>query len=614
MNNSCTPRILLACAVATGLAGTAIAQTAHDWDKDLTINVPTDPTTVSVDWTRKVRAVARVGRLCRDASGFNLTPKVVGVASGVNLVRNEFADAGRNSLCTATADAVARWDELSPTSFYLATRSFGSANPASDECIGNKVRPARARSRASSRVTLFLDGDREDALGSKSFSAEWVNDSNERQGFKQNGKNLKDPVVVSAYDAGGGLLGQWETIRIDSAVFGDGQTSVAPATDFPGFLRIDNDADDMNLHVVIGSNVVNSTDVGELHIIVEDGVVTKRTITGRFAAASTVPPSPNTTIPTLTAVGTQWTAFIDMSNIDYDLRPFLPPGPVQLVFDMGGASHTSSHGGLVAPVCSVVSRLEDGFDTADLSVAPVGDSVLGYSCMSGDASVLENFTPDADVEPDFAVVPYYIEGAAPGTAPSAVYVQLYEGNPSTGGIWIYGSGAVSQSFETEDIQAYRVLGTDLLNSTRAIGEAIVDLSGAPTLAAGVEYWIEVWMDHPTAGMIAVPPSPYGNNLLDDGLTYSFVTGEFTTLADPVSGKKACLPIEVHGLPPGACASDYNDDYTLDIMDFLNFFDDFGACDFDPSSCNAMGDLDFTADGVIDILDVLGFLDQFTSGC
>jgi hypothetical protein len=62
-----------------------------------------------------------------------------------------------------------------------------------------------------------------------------------------------------------------------------------------------------------------------------------------------------------------------------------------------------------------------------------------------------------------------------------------------------------------------------------------------------------------------------------------------------------------------CApSDYNADGFVDILDFLDFTDDFGACENQPTPCTSTGnDPDiYNPDGFIDIIDFLNFFDLF----
>ncbi len=64
----------------------------------------------------------------------------------------------------------------------------------------------------------------------------------------------------------------------------------------------------------------------------------------------------------------------------------------------------------------------------------------------------------------------------------------------------------------------------------------------------------------------------------------------------------------------ACPADYNADGTPDVLDFLDFLDDFGTCEGQPTPCGSTSNADFNHDTVIDVLDFLDFLDAFGTGC
>lgn len=73
-------------------------------------------------------------------------------------------------------------------------------------------------------------------------------------------------------------------------------------------------------------------------------------------------------------------------------------------------------------------------------------------------------------------------------------------------------------------------------------------------------------------------------------------------------------LDVSGCASDNCAADYNADTTPDVLDFLDFFDDFGTCDQQPAPCGTYGNPDLNGDKIIDILDFLDFLDAFGQGC
>jgi choice-of-anchor B domain-containing protein len=63
-----------------------------------------------------------------------------------------------------------------------------------------------------------------------------------------------------------------------------------------------------------------------------------------------------------------------------------------------------------------------------------------------------------------------------------------------------------------------------------------------------------------------------------------------------------------------CPADYNQDGDDDVLDFLDFFDDFGQCENQPAPCGTIADADVNADTSVDVLDFLDYLDAFGIGC
>jgi hypothetical protein len=59
-------------------------------------------------------------------------------------------------------------------------------------------------------------------------------------------------------------------------------------------------------------------------------------------------------------------------------------------------------------------------------------------------------------------------------------------------------------------------------------------------------------------------------------------------------------------------ADYNNDGGVDILDFLDFFDDYSTCDGQPGPCGTFGNADVNGDGGVDILDFLDFFDIYST--
>ncbi|MBX3316432.1 MAG: hypothetical protein KF902_06155 [Phycisphaeraceae bacterium] len=89
-------------------------------------------------------------------------------------------------------------------------------------------------------------------------------------------------------------------------------------------------------------------------------------------------------------------------------------------------------------------------------------------------------------------------------------------------------------------------------------------------------------------------------------------GEYVCRVSDGCVSRSTVPIQLQ--VEQCCAADYNGSGELDVLDFLDFFDDFGACLNQPAPCGTLGDPDLNGDTIIDILDFLDFLDAFGQGC
>lgn len=116
---------------------------------------------------------------------------------------------------------------------------------------------------------------------------------------------------------------------------------------------------------------------------------------------------------------------------------------------------------------------------------------------------------------------------------------------------------------------------------------------------------------------------------DDGLSFSTSLGTFAnngsaTVDLPAISTQAAR-IRISGVGEiffnvsrpftiGACPGDYNADGIADILDLLEFFNDFGGCENQPAPCGTSRDADVNADTIVDVLDFLDYLDAFGTGC
>ena len=110
---------------------------------------------------------------------------------------------------------------------------------------------------------------------------------NERGVLDATAAIVRDPVIAKRYTPQGELLGAWEMIIFDCLISGVGETSVLPNA---GGMTIFNTATAMNLRIEIGTEIVDPSDRGILHVTVANGLVTRRDLSGRFSGVTGIPP------------------------------------------------------------------------------------------------------------------------------------------------------------------------------------------------------------------------------------------------------------------------------------------------------------------------------------
>jgi hypothetical protein len=121
-----------------------------------------------------------------------------------------------------------------------------------------------------------------------------------------------------------------------------------------------------------------------------------------------------------------------------------------------------------------------------------------------------------------------------------------------------------------------------------------------TLGPG-RYWLRLEANDTTFYAASVNLGFSGLQSLSRG-----VSGNFTAPASPI----ALRIIQADE----ACAADYNADGISDILDLLDFLEDFSSCEQQPAPCGTFGDSDLNGDTTVDVLDLLDFLQAFSEGC
>ncbi len=181
--------------------------------------------------------------------------------------------------------------------------------------------------------------------------------------------------------------------------------------------------------------------------------------------------------------------------------------------------------------------------------------------------------------------PLFMEGTmAPGRPVGALNV------PSTGNIVTYQPGSTFEA-ELSSASSYdRVTG------------------GSHTINGGT---VEVTL------VDGYAPTLFTKHTIIDGSGASVVIGKFDGITGPALPPPLVWKIgySAQDVVIGVtCPSDTNADFIVDILDFLDFFDEFAGCENQPAPCGNLFDADYNGDTFVDILDFLDFLDAFGGGC
>lgn len=133
-----------------------------------------------------------------------------------------------------------------------------------------------------------------------------------------------------------------------------------------------------------------------------------------------------------------------------------------------------------------------GFGGADASAlqTALGMGTYGYGhAISAGYTVADDFTITGD---DWTVEELHFFAYQTGSTTTSTMndyrVEIYSGNPSSGGTLIWGNLTTNVLTSSTWSNIYRVLDTDLLASNRPVMESVVDLATPLVLSAGT-YWI-----------------------------------------------------------------------------------------------------------------------------
>jgi hypothetical protein len=184
-----------------------------------------------------------------------------------------------------------------------------------------------------------------------------------------------------------------------------------------------------------------------------------------------------------------------------------------------------------------------GADASALQTA-LGMGTYGFGHQYSLAySVADDFTI-ADPEWDIQTITFfaYQTGSGSGSTITGVYVQIYTGQPGSGGSVIWGDLTTNRLASTAWSNIYRVLDTALTDTQRPIMADIATIG--TTLVAGT-YWLE-WSTDGTlsSGPWAPPISILGQTTTGNALQN---TGSWAALVDGSTLTPQGLPFIIEGL-------------------------------------------------------------------
>ena len=335
-----------------------------------------------------------------------------------------------------------------------------------------------------------------------------------------------------------------------SAAMGSYVMSIA--TTAPRTLR--NTAENMTFEYVIDSPAIPANERGTLRIAVENSVVTESTQTGVFGFLPGVPPVNAPKDFEFRLEGVPYTYSIPVS----DNPP--PPGHlVELTLDTG-AHATQLPSGNAFPECTLITDIGTGFDSADISAPPSGDSDLGFNVKLNTMHVaIPLEVPAGDsVALDAMLVPLFQRDAPTAIATiDAAYVRLWSGDPMLGGVLI-GGDLVTNRLELDDagnfdvdgdIDVYRVLQSAPTDADRRIQEAMVGLDDLPLLSPGLYYLEMAFEGLTTLADPEIVPCAW-NDAGAPGLVFDVAMGQWAVAADSQSNRVLHFPVTVFaGAPP-----------------------------------------------------------------
>ncbi len=182
-----------------------------------------------------------------------------------------------------------------------------------------------------------------------------------------------------------------------------------------------------------------------------------------------------------------------------------------------------------------------GADESVLQSYSLGMIINGFGFQtSAGNSVADDFTFTKANEISQIKVYAYQTGSSTTSTITAVYLQIYDGQPGAGGNVIWGDMSTNRLNNSTWTGTYRVEETTSGNTDRPIMECVCDVN--TTLQAGT-YWLEIQVDGSlSSGPWCPPVTITGNNTTGNAIRY----GSWESLLDSGTNTPQGVPFVITG--------------------------------------------------------------------
>ena len=450
--------------------------------------------------------------------------------------------------------------------------------------------PASAYGRAASACKLYYRGQKMDRRGRIGWRGAWRAEPGIRGGV---GKVRRvDPIVARLIDKTTGEV--TETLVLDIRNFvqggwfewdGDVATSKAPT---------------MVFEIIIPGVVTKQK--GRLRIETEFGEVKEVIAEGDFAGLL------------LPAVGDPAGFELKLPNeivLDYDLGGD-ETHELEVEMELGGAGEHEEAQGEIAGDLYVHADIGTAYAGADpvlISVRPWMPMDYGVPLFGEESrAAVPISVKGADaVQPDHAII-RLVHLGAPLEAPiEGLGAVLWAGAPGSGEV-VAAAPPMTIALDTTLAGSYAVYAENLLDDQAPVKDVTIDMTWAPPLEPGVDYWLELSVNPGSDPFWPVwPLSTYNADVVPTEMfAMRLDRGRWQPIQDPGTGRLYTLPFMVFASGESApCYADCDESGGLDFFDFLCFQDAFAAGGA-YADCDGSSHLDF--------FDFLCFQNEFAAGC